>query len=123
MTPEEARRTISVVAWVRDTRKEASSVQSQSGTIQLKDCTYQNGIIKYYDQLAGRLVYADGLANSRCYVDFGPYTSKLAMSFSGSSGVGEDLLNGNKYNFVVHGSSKTVLTDLSDGSEFVYEVR
>ena len=121
MTPEEAKRTIATIAWVRDSRREARTVISDSGSCEIRDCSYQNAVIRYYDQRASRLVYAEGLAASRCYVDFGSYTNKLALNFSGSRGTAEDLLNGLKYSFGVTGS-KVILTSDS-GTEFVFEVR
>ena len=123
MTPEEARRTLAVIAWIRDTNKEAQAVKSDSGYSEIKDCSYQNAVVRYYDQRSSRLVYAEGLNNSRFYADFGSYKTKLALTFSGSHGQAEDLLNSLRYSFDVYGSNKVVLNGLADSKEFVYEVR
>lgn len=122
MTPEEARRTIAVIAWMRYSGREARNIVSTEGSVELRDNIYQDDVIRYNDQRAGRLVFADGLKSSRFYVDFGFESRKLILNCSGSRGDAEDLCNSLNYSFEVI-SDRVVFADKADGKEYSYELR
>lgn len=122
MTPEEARRTIAVIAWMRYSSREVKTVVSTEGNVELRDNTYQDNIIRYNDQRAGRLVFADNLRSSRFYIDFGSDSQKLMLNCSGSRGDAEDLYNSLNYSFEIIGD-RVILADKVDSKEYSYELR
>jgi|GEM_PF-1657172 len=124
MKPEEARRTIATLVWIRDSGREARAVITDLGNCEIRGCSYQNGNVTYIDQMVSEIIKADGLSNPRCYADFGKnYTQKILLVFSGSSGEAEDLFNGLAYKFTVTGS-KVVLADKNkNDQEYIFEVR